>query len=97
MLVEEKRKQLDSIVSQMASNGEKEDTIQFVVNDFKNKYSTEESETPFLEKTSKALDTIFVGGALGKALGIEAARFGLTGLSEEQRKEVGARPSLKEI
>ena len=58
MLTEDKRKQLDTIISQMVTNKENDDTIQFVVNDFKNKYSVEEPETSFLEKTSNVLDTI---------------------------------------
>lgn len=40
-LSEERRKQLDDIVSQMEANNESEDNIQFVVNDFKTKYSGE--------------------------------------------------------
>lgn len=37
---ENRRKQLDGIVSQMEKNGEKPENIQMVVNDFKSKYST---------------------------------------------------------
>lgn len=37
-LNEQDRQKLDGIVSQMESNGEKSDDIQFVVNDFKSKY-----------------------------------------------------------
>ena len=37
-LSEEKRAQLDSIVQQMESNNESEESIKFVVNDFKSKY-----------------------------------------------------------
>jgi hypothetical protein len=40
-LTEEKRKQLDGIVHQMTINGEPEHAIQFVVSDFKSKYSNE--------------------------------------------------------
>lgn len=49
MLPEYKRKQLDNIVSKMVSNKESDDNIQFVVDDFKSKYSVSESpkiETP---------------------------------------------------
>jgi len=48
-LSEKRRSQLDGIVSQMESNGETTEDIQFVVNDFKNKYGDEgefEVETP---------------------------------------------------
>jgi hypothetical protein len=44
-LSEEKRKQLDSIVNQMTQNGEPEHAIQFVVSDFKSKYSQEDAPT----------------------------------------------------
>jgi len=37
-LTEEHRLKLDGIVSQMSTNGESDDNIQFVVNDFKSKY-----------------------------------------------------------
>lgn len=42
-LSEQRRSQLDSIVSKMEANGEKPETVQFVVNDFKTKYA---GETP---------------------------------------------------
>jgi hypothetical protein len=44
MLTEDKRKQLDTIVQKMVENGEKDSTIQFVVNDFKTKYDQPEPE-----------------------------------------------------
>src|SRR3990167_4032611 len=74
MLVEEKRLQLDSIVQEMTKNGEKDDTIQFVVNDFKNRHSTEESQESFLEKTGKILDMFFGGGKVGEAIGTGLAK-----------------------
>src|ERR1700741_3075856 len=40
-----RRSQLDDIVQRMATNGEPDDAIQFVVNDFKTKYEAEESAT----------------------------------------------------
>lgn len=42
MLKEDKRKQLDNIVTKMVTNNEPDDVIQFVVNDFKAKYDTPE-------------------------------------------------------
>lgn len=40
VLSEDRRKQLDGIVSQMEANGEPSENIQFVVDDFKKKYAT---------------------------------------------------------
>src|SRR3990172_6238834 len=97
MLTEEKRQQLDSIVSQMVTNQETDDTIQFVVNDFKNRHSTEEPQTSFLDKTEKVLDFVFGGGKVGAAIGTQAAKLGLTGLSKEERKAVSPGPSVGEV
>src|SRR3990167_4808466 len=97
MLAEEKRLQLDSIVQKMIKSGEKDDTIQFVVNDFKNRHSTEEPQESFLEKTEKVLDMFFGGGKVGELIGTQAAKLGLTGLSEEERKTVAPGPSAREI
>src|SRR3990167_8399652 len=94
MLTEDKRKQLDTIISQMVTNKENDDTIQFVVNDFKNKYSVEEPETSFLEKTSNVLDTIFGGGKVGEAIGTEIAKIKA---KPEEKEFVTPRPSLGEI
>ena len=44
-LSEDKRRQLDGIVSQTESNQETPENIQFVVDDFKKKYSTAETQT----------------------------------------------------
>ena len=41
---ESRRKQLDGIVSQMVSNKESDSSIQFVVDDFKSKYSSQKSQ-----------------------------------------------------
>src|SRR3990167_10849724 len=97
MLTEEKRQQLDSVVSQMVANREDDNTIQFVVNDFKNRHSTEEPQTSFLEKTGNILDMFFGGGKIGEAIGTKAAKLGLTGLSEEERKLVSPGKTKKEI
>ena len=52
-LSEEHRAKLDGIVNQMVSNGEPEENIQWVVNDFKSKYSGNESaEEPAAESES---------------------------------------------
>ena len=84
MLTEDKRLQLDTIVSQMVSNQEDNNTIQFVVNDFKNKYSVEEPKETFLEKTARRLDLFFGGGKVGEAIGAKIAK-------------VTARPEEKEF
>lgn len=53
MLNENRRLQLDDIVKQMVQNKESDDTIQFVVDDFKNKYEGEETQTqPLQQKKS---------------------------------------------
>ena len=78
----------------MVTNKENDDTIQFVVNDFKNKYSVEEPETSFLEKTSNVLDTIFGGGKVGEAIGTEIAKIKA---KPEEKEFVTPRPSLGEI
>ena len=44
-LSEEHRSKLDGIVQQMVANGETEESIQFVVNDFKEKYGASEVKT----------------------------------------------------
>ena len=74
MLPEEKRTQLDKIVSQMVANKETPDSIDFVVNDFKTKYSVRPPEKSFLEKTATVLDTIFGGGKVGEAIGTQIAK-----------------------
>lgn len=53
MLREEYRQKLDSIVSQMEQNGESEQDIQFVVNDFKQKYSSTGGTPSTSTKTTK--------------------------------------------
>ena len=45
-LTEERRSQLDNIVHQMVSNGEPDDAVQFVVNDFKSKYEAAPAPAP---------------------------------------------------
>lgn len=48
-LTEQRRKQLDSIVQKMIDNQEPEETIQFVVNDFKQKYGNYPDSKPHVE------------------------------------------------
>jgi hypothetical protein len=46
MLSEQRRQQLDGIVSQMLQNQESDENVQFVVNDFKQKYANEATQQP---------------------------------------------------
>lgn len=54
MLNEQRRQQLDGIVQKMITNKESDSNIQFVVNDFSQKYASEQEvqplKTPFIEK-----------------------------------------------
>ena len=93
MLTTDKREQLDSIVSQMVVNKETDDTVQFVVNDFKNKYSVEEPEGTFLEKTANVLDTLFGGGKIGEAIGAGIAKV----RAKPEEKEFIHAPSVGEV
>ena len=81
MLQEKDRLKLDSIVNQMVANKESDENIQFVVNDFKNKYSQKQTtqeapvgntELPLVDRAinmgAKITDTIFGGGKIGEAL-----------------------------
>lgn len=89
VLTEDKRQQLDNIVQQMIQNQESDDTINFVVNDFQNKYSVEEPKESFIEKTSRVLDMFFGGGKVGEAIGAKIAK------TKIGRKLVGA-PEIPE-
>ena len=53
MLPENRRTQLDGIVQQMVNNGESDNDIQFVVNDFKTKYAAEQPSPAPQDLTSK--------------------------------------------
>ena len=107
MLTEDRRKQLDGIVQQMIQNRENDDTVNFVVNDFKNKYTIEEPQKSFTERTAGGLDVIFGGGEIGEAIGTGIAKgtFGKTiqkavtgiDLSPEVQSLVSASPKAKEI
>lgn len=83
MLQEKDRLKLDGIVSQMVANKESDANIQFVVNDFKNKYTQQTPQTtpeapaqktqlPLVDRAinmgAKITDTIFGGGKVGEAL-----------------------------
>ena len=92
MLEESRRQQLDDIVRRMSANGESEDSISFVVNDFKNKYSTQEPEKSFLEKTAGVLDAIFGGGKIGEAIGTKIAEKSAAGKLLKQQEAQGIAP-----
>ena len=79
MLTEEKRIQLDGIVKQMIDNKETDDSVQFVVDDFKTKYDMPEVplQTPQKGVVDKVLDnpitrgiqSFFPGKKVGDAIG----------------------------
>jgi len=64
-LPEKRRKQLDGIVSQMEANQEPVENIQFVVNDFKQKYGNYDSE--FKEKMRLKAEGLAAGRAQAQA------------------------------
>jgi hypothetical protein len=108
MLPDDRRKQLDGIVSQMVSNGEKDDAINFVVNDFKSKYSQPEPEESFWEKTANVLDSVFGGGKIGEYIGTKIAETTPQAKLLKQQEEQGLlakgeyektfkKPSVKEL
>ena len=72
MLTEDKRTQLDGIVNKMVQNKETDTSIQFVVDDFKQKYSQAETVAPkkgILEKAGGIVNKIFPGKQVGEAIG----------------------------
>lgn len=77
MLTETRRQQLDKIVQQMVANKESDKDIQFVVNDFKQKYSNE-AQTPAAQPEEKSLGAKIWGGtkAFGKAVISSELKFG---------------------
>ena len=107
MLTEDRRKQLDDIVGRMTQNRETDDAVNFVVNDFKSKYSVQESGKSFAEKTAGALDLFFGGGKVGEAIGTGIAKgtFGKTAqrviygkeLTTEEESFISPAPSGGEL
>lgn len=87
MLNEEKRKQLDGIVQTMIRNKESDDNIQFVVDDFKKKYTEseiakqEKTKTDILQKVGNIVNKIFPGKQVGESIGT------LAGLGITKAKE----------
>jgi hypothetical protein len=94
MLPEEKRKQLDGIVSQMVANKEDSNAIDFVVNDFKSKYSVKAPEKSFLERTANVLDMVFGGGKVGEAIGTQIAK---ARAKPEEKQFITPGPSMGEV
>lgn len=73
MLPENRRQQLDEIVAKMVANKEDDSTIEFVVEDFKKKYSQQEVQAPEkklggIEKVGSIVNKIFPGEELGKGI-----------------------------
>ncbi len=78
MLTESRRQQLDKIVQQMVANKESDADVQFVVNDFKQKYANE-TQAPVAEKPKeKSLGSKIWSGtkAVGNALISSEKKFG---------------------
>lgn len=92
MLSEERRTQLDGIVNKMVQNKESDDTIQFVVDDFKKKYANEIvlSQKDNKNLADKILDnpitrgiqSFFPGKQIGEAIGTLGG-YGLTAAKEK--------------
>src|SRR3990167_4999316 len=85
-LTEDKRKQLDSIVQKMIQNKEPDESIRFVVDDFKKKYTVvakpEEPKKDFLTKAGNVVNKIFPGKQIGEAIGTLGG-YGLTAAQEK--------------
>ena len=85
-LTEDKRKQLDSIVQKMIQNKEPDESIRFVVDDFKKKYTVvakpEEAKKDFLTKAGDIVNKIFPGKQVGEAIGTLAG-YGITAGKEK--------------
>jgi hypothetical protein len=83
MLIEKDRKKLDGIIQQMTSNKETDQTIQTVVNDFKQKYSLKETPPEEIKKAQDYLKLPWlvqaakeVPGAIGEMFVEPIAKFG---------------------
>ncbi len=78
MLTETRRQQLDKIVQQMVANKESDANIQFVVNDFKQKYANETQAPVIQEPEKKSLGAKIWSGtkAVGNALISSEKKFG---------------------
>lgn len=68
MLTEEQRTKLDNIVSRMTQNGESQDNIMLVVNDFKQKYGSPNVDITKQEPKTKTF-VESVGSSVGKSIG----------------------------
>lgn len=113
MLNEQDKQKLDGIVKQMLAEKESDETIQMVVNDFKQKYSrqatapAQENTGNLLGTAAKVTDTLFGGGKIGDYIGTKIAQGKLGNtvqklvvgrdLSTEEESLVGPGPTGKEI
>lgn len=102
MLSEEKRTQLDGIVQQMVANGESDDSIKFVVNDFKTKYALTQTQKPkkdLLQKTTDIVTSIFPGEKLGESIGTAIAASGrlIRGDTAGARDIMATQPTVPQI
>lgn len=78
MLTETRRQQLDKIVQQMVANKESDKDIQFVVNDFKQKYANEAQAPVAAKPEEKSLGSKIWSGvkAVGNVLTSSEQKFG---------------------
>lgn len=103
MLTEERRTQLDGIVNQMTTSGESDSTIQFVVDDFKSKYTdeikpTEQSQQSTLStlagRAGELATKIFPGKVIGEAIGTQIAK---ATVPSEDRELVSPGPTAGQV
>ena len=99
MLSEQRRQQLDGITKQMVMNKEKDNDIQFVVNDFIKKYGNEQTQTEkpkqdLISKTAGVLGKIFPGKQIGEAIGTQIAKITVP---KEQKEFVAKGPTAMQI
>lgn len=80
-LSEQRRLQLDGIVRQMVGNKEADDTVQFVVNDFVQKYQEETLPQPVVQPEKKNSSLIDVG--IGALKGVGSTLAGASELGEK--------------
>jgi len=90
MLPEDRRKQLDEIVSKMTLNKESDDNINLVVNDFKSKYSQQEGVLPTIGKIADTLvpraKKVVQMGIDIPLMGVDAVRYNMAKTPEEKEQ-----------
>lgn len=95
-LKDDDRKRLDSIVQKMIDNQEPESNIQFVVDDFKEKYGQKKSLVASDLSYQRSKTTSLPANLKGFLMGGETGLTPLPELPEGQRKMIDERKSLEE-